>query len=436
MKRNEQTDKGFRQLEATSLIMPSPQVWEGIEDSLDGKKSRKGFWIWSLSLLALCGVAGLGYLFDSQYINNKSSLATQSSSVRSVISTSHSAMHEQNTSNSTNGLIMAEEQQLSSNVIEPKDNPSVENHTVILQNNKPKHTAPVLHTPTISNHDLLDEASLENTLTVSDENLPPLETEVSDYTAVVDRLEPEDEVDETILDDPCPSMNQKVKKHFFLELGGLAGSHLKQFSTSNESVSQLREDTESEWYTWGGFVGAGLYLKPNLYFSVNLDMLQQKDLFEYSREGISRMIVEYDPMTGEELSSHTVNGSWSSQGEIKRTTLDGSFNVGYMFNNGVASRNAWQLGIEPGVLYNISLISKGKVMVDQEEISRLENENLYRESLGLGYQMQLIIAKHLKNSLQLNIKPFYRGYVGEWSTSSDDLNISTFGVKVGLRKTF
>ena len=275
--------------------------------------------------------------------------------------------------------------------------------------------------------------SQEKEETIEEANIsvsPPLVMEEKEIVPTVD-LEEEEE-----LGDPCPAMSSKQKKNFFVEGMLFLGSHFKRFENATNESMLLRKDTEKSWYNWGGSIGVGMYLKPNIYVSTHIEYLQQKDLFSFSKDGISRMIVDYDPETGEQLSANTVSGSWTSSGEISRTLIDGSINVGYMFGS-KGGRNKWQFGVEPALLYNLSLSSEGKVMLAQDDIRRLEDEALYQSSLGLGYQLHVVATKEMQNGLLLNVQPFYRSYIDQWSSNNADaLSIPTLGLKVGLRKVF
>lgn len=444
MRKNQQTDKNLRQLEATSLIMPSEHIWGNIEHELDGGKSKKAVWFWSLGCLCAALLGSMAWIGFSEQPNPTPSTAPIVSNDNSSVETSstESLSVDKQYVESTKQPRRAtfDKNHASTNFIKTKiwNTPSsknsfsesVEHKTVPEKIDSESATFGVEETfPT----EKVEMAVVNN----SEDNLPPTPEVVIAKIPKVSETSINTENEIIPEDDPCPALDNKIKKHFFIEAGGLLGRHDKQFASVNEGTTSLREQTESAWYTWGGFAGIGIYLKPNLYLSTNLDIVQQKDLFDYSITGISRMVVEYDPATGERLNTYTETGSLQSEGEITRTTVDAGLNIGYLFGNGRAYKNAWQFGVEPGLLYNFSLQSNGKVMMPDNSISRVENENLYENSLGLGYQVHLVAVKNMRKGLQLNIKPFYRNYVDSWaSNGNEDLDIPALGVKLGLRKIF
>lgn len=436
---NEKMDNKFREMEANASGTPSAAAWSNIEKSLAGGKSKAFFLYWTMGVL--CVAAGI-YLAaqntqDTGEVAQTEPLAAVENHVMepkaNMLAVEDMDMN-QDISNASN-ITLETEKYIT---VKPVNTPrSIARTTSKSGANKSNTTLGAINEVQIENPSLAESTennfSQEKEETIEEANIsvsPPLVMEEKEIVPTVD-LEEEEE-----LGDPCPAMSSKQKKNFFVEGMLFLGSHFKRFENATNESMLLRKDTEKSWYNWGGSIGVGMYLKPNIYVSTHLEYLQQKDLFSFSKDRISRMIVDYDPETGEQLSANTVSGSWTSSGEISRTLIDGSINVGYMFGS-KGGRNKWQFGVEPALLYNLSLLSEGKVMLAQDDIRRLEDEALYQSSLGLGYQLHVVATKEMQNGLLLNVKPFYRSYIDQWSSNNADaLSIPTLGLKVGLRKVF
>jgi len=108
--------------------------------------------------------------------------------------------------------------------------------------------------------------------------------------------------------------------------------------------------------------------------------------------------------------------------------------IGYEFNY-----DNWSIGLEAGVIANLSLTSKGDIFQPNGDYYNLKEdpEEWIKNSIGIAPVIHLRFAYKLGEQFQVFTSPFYR-FKSVYSTDNNPLkqNYSTFGVQGGVRFMF
>ena len=232
----------------------------------------------------------------------------------------------------------------------------------------------------------------------------------------------------------CPDFGESGKK-MFAELGLQGGYHLKPIGNgSNEMLADIRNISESEWYTWGFYGTVGLNITPNFYIGTGFDWTQSKDKFNHSSEAITKMIITFDPVTGIPTDTSFVTGKLITKGEIRYNSIDIPIVVGFVKNY-----DKWDFGMEISPVFNLNFSAKGKIFNDKMKISTIDKEPpVYRTGLGMGLKASLLIRRNIADGMYVQLKPTYKTYFNEINDENYPLPVryNLFGINIGVRKDF
>ena len=402
-------------------VEPPEFVWENISVELRKNKKRKFlFYLISTSFIVAC----LSLLFLKNNNNNltENSIAglnKEHNSRKKVLNLSPSQfIKELNTGSQVDKI------PLSGNA--KKSNFNLKNSIVKLQNkNEPKY----FETNKINSY--------------SNENLNNSEnfnSRTSEYTNRLSNkiyIEPRTNKKMKIRFDDgikCPEFGQS-KKQMYAEIGVTGGYHVKSIADGeNQKLANWRNETESNWYSWGAYGTFGVNITKNFYIGTGLDYTQSKDKFNRSSEEITKMIITFDPATGTPIDTSFVTGKLVNKGEIRSNMLEIPLTFGF-----VKEYQDWNFGVELSPLYNFYFKTKGKIINDQNSISTIEKEApVYKSKLGFGAKVSFLIRRKIAEGLSVQLKPGFKTYFKNINDNNYSLPTRYYLVYIsaGIRKDF
>ncbi len=233
----------------------------------------------------------------------------------------------------------------------------------------------------------------------------------------------------------CPKFNKKLEFKPFVEFGVLGGVHNIGLSQNNNiHLYNLRKNSESSWYSTGLYTNIGLNISKNWHASIGAEWTMSKDRFESKIEGITKMIVTFDPANGTAIDTSFISGALYNKGDITFHFIDIPMSLGYTI-----SKDKWKYGIELTGLLNIKTFSEGKIYNDSEGITSIESEdNIYKSSIGLGLKSSIVIARELNDDFTLQVKPTFKTYLNTINNENYSLptKYKLFSISIGLKKYF
>jgi len=436
-KQIEQKMKHVASKEAT----PAPSfVWDNIEDALnENERGRKGyFWLFLGGLLLI----GTYVLFQKNTVVKENSNTVLTSEIaqtietidvkKSVISANENIEKEIIVGSESDVYVpvkaLLEDDEIQKNTFKNKSIPKVEKTFVTspeIVNND------FFTERTTSKKNLLKEKTPENFQERQVENLSKIALSDLDFLAIdLPKL------DYNRNKISCPSFGGKtINLNPFIEINGVGGMHFKNLDgTANQSLSEARNQTEKMWYSYGGNVAVGLNLSSNLYLGAGIEWGQAVDEFYYSDDAVTQLIITFDPETSQPIDTSLVLGVLENKGDIRYTTIDIPVFIGF-----TKQFRTFELGLESGLLYNLSFQTEGKIINEQLDISKIsEEQNIYKKELGLGLRTSLVFRKTMGNGLSFQVKPTFKMYL-------DDINHTDYilpttlqfaRLNIGLRKDF
>ena len=238
----------------------------------------------------------------------------------------------------------------------------------------------------------------------------------------------------------CPTFSKSISIEPFIEINGMLGLHNKSLETflmeeEFEATELLaaREDSESEWYNWGGQFHVGLNVNHNLYFGTGLEWSQAKDKFKYEDEGITKIVIDLDP-DGNPIDTSLVSGMFISTGEVRYNMLDIPVFAGIS-----KSMGSWNLGIEAAALINLSFSAEGKIVNQELDIKRADNgTKVYKDGISLGLRGSIVLRRYLSDGFSFHIKPSYKTYLADINQDAYPLKtrLGMTRLEMGFRKDF
>lgn len=232
-----------------------------------------------------------------------------------------------------------------------------------------------------------------------------------------------------------PILDTKIKIETFTEFGLIGGYHnIKLSQGLDENLFNMRNNSESTWYSTGVYGNVGIKIYDNWHISLGAEWIMSKNKFESESKGITKMIITFDSSSGSAIDTNFVSGTMFDKGDITLHLIDIPLSLGYTI-----SKNKWQYGIEITGLLNIKTAAEGKVF-SNEEGGRLLNgqENIYKSSIGLGLKGSLLFARKINDSYTIQIRPSYKTYIN--TINRDNYALPTrynlFSTSLGIRKEF
>lgn len=435
MNRNQHIDKKLRELEYGQQTTPPATAWQGIENKINIKNSGRKY-IFIFSIFAITTAAAVLNHFTSFNIQDQASITDfkNSTALVTINEAEHSLLasqkdtplHENSTDTATKinnvarKIVNTSTSRLKTATSNQKDSPL--NYLTT-----PKHFSQTIQEITKTGNKLVFDTI--NTVTIN-KNKTKSEVYTSGFQK---KIEEETTLISKTNQTSIVHKRRRKSTGYFIEIGGVMGSHRKQF-TPETSNTNLRQETEKEWYTWGAYIGAGLKFTDNFYGSAQLNWTQQKDKFSIKRENISKIIIEDDKSGSQTVSTKT--GTWISEGEINYNTLNGVVLLGYQFLDEKKSE-IFNLGLESGMMYNMKLNTKGKIAIDDYTVSKVEDENIYKTNLGIGVTAQLVAQINLTDKMSLLVKPYFNTYFNNWNkiTYDSEMRTNNFGTLIAIKRS-
>jgi len=451
MKKNN-TESKLRKVAHEQMDNPPPFVWENIEEELHPKESKRriGFWWFGSGILLTALIVALIFIINDQDKSDISMSASQSELEKTnKIDESITSETTKEKDNNRIALInkidednKSSESSIANNIFERnvsmhEDNTTTKeinsNNSISNSNstqekeNKNNRIVEVINVKATPINSLSEEKTLlekeENRLAIYNQSLATLEVKRLFY-------------DRKKLTIPkIPTFENKMKFSPFAEVGILGGNHQINLSQGQEpALYNLRNNSENTWYSIGFYGNFGLNISNNWNVSVGAEWTMSKNKFENRKEGITKMIVTFDPSSGSAIDTSFISGTLIDKGDITLHFIDIPLSVGY-----TVSKNRWHYGVEVTGILNLKTIAEGKLLSNNEGGIMLNGqESIYKKSVGLGLRGSLVFGTKINDSYTLQVKPSFKTYLNTINDSDYPLptDYNLFSVSVGLRKEF
>ena len=428
---NNKIDIKLKDLADQQLASPPAFVWDNIATALQPEKKSRLWILWFLGAALL--LAGSIYFLVGK--NQKPEILASS------ITASNDTNKENNDVVSVTANEIAENETIfeDHNIASKIESPNIAKVKIAYSNTKGSSKTSAITSESAIGSEIILTASNDNSENKPISNvIQPMvndQINISQIQSIISLLAYEADKYKLNNDIVCPSFGGGKRISTFLELGGLVGSHSKTLSNgTNPKLAELRDMTESSWYTWGFYGAFGVNLSPSFYIGAGLDWTQSKDKFYSAEDAITKMIITFDPSSGLPIDTSFVTGNLGNQGEVRHNMTDIPVFLGYTKNYG-----KWDFGIEGGVIFNLDFVAEGKVYDSSLKLSNHENiPDVYKSSVGMGMKASLLIRRNLGNGLSLQFKPGFKTYLGDINGDSYALptRYKLFGLNIGLRKDF
>lgn len=450
--KNNNTESKLRKASQEQLAEPPAFVWDNIEQEIHPTKSKRRFVIWWLGAGILTSILAIYFVMfdkdktepstdhlvtsettkDNNFSNSKETTSVNDIKKESFLkdkltqsSFKNKSEQKINYTQTTNNKV---NKKSNNTVVNLTMNPFLSNNEGYYRNtidnvisveiNENKTNEPIqFKTPTLL------EVNNTNRLELISQSIVTLGLQELNYTR------PSLPIHE------CPKFDHKIELNPFMEFGILGGMHnLSLDQSQNTALYNLRKGSESSWYTVGLYSNFGFNISKHWHASIGAEWTMSKDKFENTSEAITKMIVTFDPTSGTAIDTSFVSGNISNKGDLTYHFIDIPINLGYSF-----TKNKWKYGIELSGLINIKTISEGKMYNENEGITSIEGQdNIYKNSVGLGFKSSLLLARILNDNFSLQIRPSFKTYLNAITTEGYSLptQYRIFSVSVGLKKEF
>jgi len=423
------TEQFQHKLAQTKVMNPPEFVWDNIAQHLDKKKRRNVVWIWILASGILAGVAGYLYFAERQTIIAK--VADKSPS--SDISTTDG--HDL----ANHGLKQQVEKYEKKHVLSTTDGHKSKANIASNQKSLSKsNTQEIVYSVQTSTKtvEILSENRVEDQADVSKSIMEKVSipTLLGNKLGTCNSLKNNDiEYKDDII---CHDFRIKKRKSYFVEAGLQLGRPIKSISgsESEKPLLDLRNLTERSWYSWGAYGKIGMYLNKNIYASTGIEFMQSKELFILEKEAITRMIITFDPNTGQPTDTSFVTGNLVNKGEIRYNAIDLPLSVGFLSNV-----QKWNFGAEVSARINLKFSATGKTYNQNLTLTRIENEgNMYKSNIGLSLKGSVMIGYNIFRKTTVILKPYYLWQTKPVNDASNPVvtKLNNVGVELGVRRDF
>jgi len=101
-------------------------------------------------------------------------------------------------------------------------------------------------------------------------------------------------------------------------------------------------------------------------------------------------------------------------------------------------KNKWSYGVRAGLIANMSYKAKGRILVSEFQSEDLNNQNVFKNSLGLSYSLGLVLEHRINNSFSFVTVPSFRYFPNEVSAENYSLKqeFQFIGGDIGLKYSF
>lgn len=215
--------------------------------------------------------------------------------------------------------------------------------------------------------------------------------------------------------------NKLKHNHFFFEIGTLLGRHNTNLRSEVSTDLFYRSNSESNWYTWGIKARISYRLLEHFFVKTGIDFIESRDKFDFRSQFLFP--------SSNQLSSNAFR--FFSVGDLTYRQLNIPLAL-----SAEKTYGKFFYGLEGTLLFNLNFKAEGKIQTGLESISRVENLNIYKNRLGLGYTGALILGTKLKSNNSLYLRPTYARYMSNTNVANAEVisNLSQFYIEFGLRK--
>jgi len=263
----------------------------------------------------------------------------------------------------------------------------------------------------------------------------PAEVNHADETPIIDDSKGEQKIGTIEEPDagetPPPILSRKLKRAFQVGLGLRAGisNSLTTLETRSDEFSELRKlrsQSESNLETVDFAIEFLLKHKSGVYISTGVDYLRAARKLEFNNE-----VVTVDTVMGTTVVYvHPITmDSTFVEGKVERVTNTFArkeiYNKLHLLNIPISigasvDYEQWTFGIQGGVLLNLLLKNKGKIMDSESTFYNLKNDdaNWFRNNLGVSFQGAALVGYNFTDNFQLTFGPSFRSPV----IISEDIN--------------
>ncbi|HQW57002.1 MAG TPA: hypothetical protein PK076_12785 [Saprospiraceae bacterium] len=231
----------------------------------------------------------------------------------------------------------------------------------------------------------------------------------------------------------CPVFKNINKVQYFADAQFGIGYPVRHLSATSDNFAYLtrRESTEQPWFLWSGEVKAGVTLYEKFSISSGVNFTQLKESFHEERLGVIKITIVTFP--DGQTDTTITSGTEIYKGEIIHSLLNIPLKVGYQH-----AIKRWIVGIEAGALWNISQRSRGWVLYPANTITRIENENIFKKRIGIGYTGGISVGTNVGRNMYAYLNPQITYFPTKWNVPEYkiDQNYIIPEVKVGIRFMF
>lgn len=452
MKKNN-TESQLRKAAENQMEEPPAFVWDNIEEQLHSKKSNRKIIFWWVGAGLLISTMLVVFMFWGDQKEQDIVKVNYSKVENETITSNHSIIENESSKEfdkNVNKIIITpqidkvknksiSDIEFEKNILEIQSSNDGVNFYTETQNTVSPNT--FIENATISQPINILANSVTTSLTESTEDDPLILSADNKNRTTLDNTSIKNINLKTlnfsrplISVNTCPEFNNTLNFKPFVEFGILGGIHNTNLKgDQNPLLFNLRNSTESTWYSTGVYGNIGFKIKRNWHLSIGAEWTMSKNKFENRKDGITKMIVTFDPSSGMATDTSFVSGTIFDKGDITFHYIDIPVNFGFSFK-----KNKWEYGAEFTGLFNITTSVEGKALSDQEGSIFNRQENIYRNSVGIGIRGSLILGRRINDRYTLQIRPSYKTYFNDLNVSNYDLptRYHLYSISVGLRKVF
>lgn len=475
MKKIDKFEEHLRAKAEKQQATPPPFIWDNIDKALPKRKKRNRLFFWFFAGLTICGIA---FFAQHNFITNNKYNTSESTSTESSENYSADVIHNDEILNADSHVskkVIRQKRESASNASDliyqedrnpneigddkmlaetrrSKKNPSQSKPSTSSINSQPNSTGAekLNHNRIITNENqsaqlVREEDAVSGHSKISSQSKVDHYLDASDKVILNEKgIQTDQEISQLALVDlsELPIRNRALPEldlmqvndssfgthdddystnsSFFFEVGALIGSHNTHLQ-ARDSLSSFRLDTESNWYTWGAKVRLGYHLTNNFYIKTGVDFIESRDKFNFQESSVQLTLLE-----------ETVTAKrFFSVGDLTYRQINGSLALGAEKKKG-----KFIYGVEASALFNLRFIAEGKSLVGPSEISRVENLEIYKDRLGLGYSGALIFGSRVGEHNTIYLKPTYSRYVSMTSLETSEVsnNLSQYYLELSFKR--
>jgi len=228
-----------------------------------------------------------------------------------------------------------------------------------------------------------------------------------------------------LVSDYSPSTEKnlaQISSGIFYQINTLLGTHDTNLSNVSSGDSFYRNESESNWYTWGAKARVGYQFSNGLMINTGIDFIESRDRFDLRGQTLVP--------TSTQLTTTALR--YFSVGDITYRQLNIPLTIGL---ERVYKRFIY--GVQGTAMLNVWFGSEGKIQTGPATITRVEELGMYKNSLGLGYSGSLILGNQITESSTLYLRPTFARYAA--TTTVDNTygtsNMIQYYMELGLRRT-